>query len=261
MNHIDIAVVAIITLSTLVGFARGGLSSILSTLGWIVALIVNHYLFNSIEAFLEARFDSKILTFIVGYIGGLFIILFLVSIVNFLILSMLTQFRGSFIDKVFGIIFGGIRGLLIIAMVFLCFEIGMQALSGENSTVKDYPKILLDAATLPFMKRLEAELMQYVPEHFKESLSAFKSKSEEKVSDILILNIIRKLSDGIPKDELDKINKSVEENSNYQSHRQILIAKVKALVEFRQKNKMSDLPKENLRVIQLITSSDVREKP
>jgi membrane protein required for colicin V production len=192
MNNIDIAVVAVITLSTLVGFARGGLSSILSTIGWIVALIINHYLFNSIEAFLEARFDSKILTFIVGYIGGLFIILCLISIVNFLILSMLTQFRGSFIDKILGIIFGGIRGLLIIAMVFLCFEIGMNALSGENSSVKDYPKTLLDATTLPLMKRLEVELMEYVPEHFKDRLSSFKTTSEDKLSDILILNIIRR---------------------------------------------------------------------
>lgn len=253
MNSVDIAVYAILILSTLVGFVRGGLSSILSTAGWIIAIIGNHYLFNNIEPFLESRFQSKILTFLVGYIGGLFILLFLISVVNFLILSMLNQFRGGVIDKTIGIIFGGLRGALIVVVVFLCFETSMKAISGEDGSIKDYPAVLLDARTLPLMKKFEVQLMEYIPDNFKESLS-FKSFTDEKVSDIAILNLVRKLSDGIPKDQLNKINESAEENSQYISQRQVMISKLKALLEYREKHNMKDLPKEDLKKIKSILS-------
>lgn len=259
MNNLDIALIVIIALSTLVGFARGGLSSILSTIGWIIALIGNHYLFNNIEPFLEERFDSKILTFIVGYVGGLFIILFLVSIINFLILSMLAQFRGGMIDKTIGIIFGAIRGVLIVTIVFLCFESGMRALSGEDGSVKDYPQILLDGATLPIMKKVEIQLIASLPDSFKENIF-LQSITQDKVSDIKILNIVRKLSEGIPKDTVDKINSSIEQNSNYKTQRQILIAKVEALIEFREKNGMKSLSDEDLKTIESIIKLDVRKK-
>lgn len=251
MNGVDIAVFTILFLSILVGFVRGGLSSILSTSGWIIAIIGNHYLFNNIEPFLTARFDSKILTFVVGYVGGLFILLFLVSIVNFLILSMLSQFKGGMIDKVIGIIFGSLRGILIVAILFLCFETSMKSLSGENRKINDYPNVLLNASTLPLIKKVELQLLEYIPDNFKWSLS-FKDIDEEKVSDITILNLMRKLSEGISKDDLNKISDSVEKNSQYMSERQIMIAKVKALLQYRKSHKMQDLSKEDMKKIESI---------
>jgi membrane protein required for colicin V production len=251
MNSVDIAVFTTLFLSVLVGFVRGGLSSILSTSGWIIAIIGNHYLFNSIESFLEVRLQSKLLTFVVGYVGGLFMLLFLVSIVNFLILSMLSNFRGGMIDKTIGVIFGGLRGILIVAVLFLCFETSMKSLSGEDGKINDYPEVLLDASTLPLMKKFEMQLLEYIPDNFKGSLS-FKGIGEEKVSDITILNLLRKLSEGIPKDALNAINDSVEKNSQYMSERQILITKVKSLWEYRQNHKMSNLSKEDMKQIKSI---------
>ena len=253
MNNLDITIIAIIGLSILVGFVRGGLSSILGTIGWIVALIGNHYIFNNIEPFLEAKFDSKILTFIVGYIGGLFIILFLFSIVNFLILSLFSQFRGGMIDKTIGIIFGGIRGLIIVTIVFFCFETVMKSLSGEDNSIKDYPQIVLDAETLPIIKKAEMKFIEYLPETFKESFLLTK-KQKVKITDIEILNMINKLSYDLPQDTLNKINASIDNNPNYKSQRDILIAKVKALIELRNQNKMNDLSKSDLQTIQSIIS-------
>ncbi len=253
MNSVDIAVFTTLFLSVLVGFVRGGLSSILSTSGWIIAIIGNHYLFNSIESFLEVRLQSKLLTFVVGYVGGLFILLFLVSIVNFLILSMLSHFRGGMIDKTIGVIFGGLRGILIVAVLFLCFETSMKSLSGEDGKITDYPAVLLNASTLPLMKKFEMQLLEYIPDNFKGNLS-FKSIGEDKVSDITILNLVRKLSEGIPKDALNTINDSVEKNSQYMSERQILINKVNFLLEYRQNHKMSNLSKEDMKQIKSIIS-------
>lgn len=257
MNGIDIAVFSILILSTLVGFVRGGLSSLLSTVGWIGAIVGNHYLFNSIEPFLEARFHSKILTFLLGYIGGLFILLFAFSIVNFLILSLLNQFRGGMIDKTIGVIFGIIRGCLIISFVFLCFETGMKSLSGKENSINDYPEVLLDAKTLPLMKRLETKLLDHIPDNFKDSLS-FKMQ-EDNITDMTLLNLVMKLSSGIPKNEINKINKAIEQNSQYMSQRDILIAKIRSLWNYHNKDgnaKLDNLSKDEIDKIKLLL--DVR---
>lgn len=257
MNSIDIAVSSILILSTLVGFVRGGLSSLLSTIGWIGAILGNHYLFNSIEPFLEARLQSKILTFLLGYIGGLFLLLFAFSIVNFLILSLLNQFRGGTIDKTIGIVFGIIRGCLIISFVFLCFETGMKSLSGKENSINDYPEILLDAKTLPLMKRLELKLLNYIPDNFKDSLS-FKMQ-EENITDMTLLNLVMKLSSGIPKNEINKINKLIDNNSQYMSQRDLLIAKIRSLWNYHGKNsKVENLSQDEIDKIKLLL--DVREK-
>lgn len=257
MNSIDIAVLLVLILSTLVGFVRGGLSSILSTTGWVVAIVANHHLFNSVEPFLEARFNSKLLTFLVGYIGGIVLILFLVSIVNFMILSALSQFRGGSIDRVLGLIFGGVRGILVIAVVFLCFESGMKALSGEENNTKNYPEILLDAKSLPLVKKAELTLISYVPANFRASLSLKNiTLSDEQVSDITLLNLVRKLSTNIPENDLASINKSVEKNEQYMSQRQVLIEKINIMWKYYNENRIqkSSLTKDDLKKIHTITS-------
>jgi membrane protein required for colicin V production len=259
MNNIDIAVGLILILSTLVGFVRGGLSSLLSTIGWIGAIIGNHYIFNHIEPFLQLRLQSKILSFLIGYVGGLFLLLFVFSIVNFLILSLLNQFRGGTIDKVIGFIFGLTRGIIILGFVFLAFETSMKALSGKENSINDYPDILLDAKTLPIMKKLELKLLNYIPDNFKDSLS-FKM-SEDNITDMTLLNLVMKLSSGMSKNEINKINKSIDNNSQYMSQRDILITKIRSLWKYHNKNgsgKVENLSQDEIEKIKLLV--DVREK-
>ncbi len=255
MNNIDIIVLIILIFSTFVGFVRGGLASILSTIGWLVTIIGTHYLFGSIEPFLEAKFNSKILTFIVGYVGSITALLFLTSIVNFVIFSVFNQFKGGTIDKILGIIFGAARGILIIAVVFLCFESGMKALSGEANSIKEYPDIVLDATTLPFIKKAELILIAYVPDNFKESIHFNKLISnDEKISDMVLLNLVRKLSEKIPPKDLAAINKAVEVNAQYMSSKQVLISKINAMWKYYQKNKTqkTSLSREDLKQISII---------
>jgi membrane protein required for colicin V production len=244
MNGIDIAVVVILLLSTLVGVVRGGLASILSTIGWIIAIIGNHYLFNEIAPFLEAKFDSKLLTFLIGYGGGIMIILFCMSIINFTILSTLSQFRGGFFDRLIGLFFGVARGVLIVVVLFLCFETGMQALSGENNKAEQYPEILLNASALPIMKKSELLLLNYIPSNFKHSItSKVALVNDDQISEITLLNLVRKLSANVPPATLEQMNKNVEENSQYMHKRQILMTKIKTLWTYYEIN---EKPKEKL---------------
>jgi membrane protein required for colicin V production len=251
MNGIDIAVIVICILSTLVGFVRGFIASVFSTVGWIVAIVGNHYLFDYIEPFLDSRFQSKILTFLVGYVGGLVILLFSFSIINFLLLAAISTFRTGLIDRFLGSCFGFIRGGLVVVVVFLCFDTGIAALSGEQVKSSALPDILVEAKTLPWMKRGELLLIEQLPDAFKIRLN-FSNKSDERIPDMTLLNIVRKLSSHVSQDELDKINDEVEKNDKYVSKRRVLVAKVKDLWKFYNKKSGEKLSADEMEVIKSI---------
>jgi membrane protein required for colicin V production len=254
MNSIDIAVITICILSTLVGFVRGFIASVFSTAGWILAIVGNHYLFDYIEPFLDAKFQSKILTFLIGYVGGLVLLLFCFAIINFLLLAAISTFRTGLIDRFLGSCFGFIRGALLSVIVFLCFDIGMGALSGEKVKSSALPDVLIEAKTLPWMKRGEMILMDHLPETFKIKLT-LSNKSDEKIQDITLLNIFRKLSTNVSQDELEKINNEIEKNEKYVSKRQVLIAKIKQLWKSYGKNSSEKLSPDEIEIIKSIMSS------
>lgn len=254
MNSIDIAVIVICILSTLVGFVRGFIASVFSTAGWIVAIVTNHYLFDYIEPFLEEKFQSKILTFLVGYVGGLIILLFSFSIINFLLLSATKIFRTGLIDRFLGSCFGFFRGVLLVVIAFLCFDTGMSALSGEQIKSSALPDVLIEAKTLPWMKKGELFLLDQLPDTFKIKLT-MQNKSDDKISDITLLNIVRKLTTHISQDDLNRINDEIERNEKYVSKRQVLIAKIKELWKFHDKKAGEKLSAEEIKAIQSIISS------
>ncbi len=253
MNSIDIAVITICILSTLVGFVRGFIASVFSTAGWILAIVGNHYLFDYIEPFLDARFQSKILTFLVGYVGGLVILLFSFSIINFLLLAAISAFRTGLIDRFFGSCFGFMRGILVVVVVFLCFDTGIAALSGEQVKSNALPDVLIEAKTLPWMKKGEILLIDQLPDTFKIRLN-ISNKSDERISDMTLLNIVRKLSTYVSRDELEKINDEVEKNDKYISKRQVLIAKVKELWKFYNKKSGEKISVDEMEAIKSIVS-------
>ncbi len=255
MNNVDIAVIVICFLSTLIGFIRGFIASLFSITGWIISIIGNQYLFNSIEPFLDAKFQSKILTYLIGYVGGLVLLLFSFSIFNFIVLSMINKFRTGLIDRLLGSIFGLVRGSLIVIVLFLCFETVMISLSGERTKANSLPEVLLDAKSLPLIKQGESILLDYLPDTFRIKL---KFNEIGDIPEITLLNLVRELSINVSESELNKIDNEVERNSQYVSKRQILIAKIIDLWEHHEKNnpkakdKLSD---DEIKTIKLIINN------
>jgi membrane protein required for colicin V production len=252
MNGIDIAVIVICFLSILVGFIRGFIASLFSTTGWILAIVGNHYLFNSIGPFLDARFQSKILTFLIGYIGGLVILLFGFSIFNFIVLSMINKFRTGLIDRFLGGIFGFVRGSLIVIILFVCFETVTISISGDKTKINLLPEILLDAKSLPLIKQGEIILLQNLPDTFKMKLQ-FNEIGD--VSEMTLLNLVRKLSIGVPDSKLNKIDNDIEQNAQYISKRQLLIAKISELWKYSIKHHRKTTEKlstDEMKIIQSI---------
>jgi membrane protein required for colicin V production len=260
MNNLDVIILIILILSTLIGFVRGFITSFLSIVGWVAAVILNHYTFPHIEPFLATKFKTKVFIFITGYVGGLLILLLLFSILNFIITTIIGKIKGHYFDKVFGSIFGFIRGVFLPVAIFLCFEIGFTSLRGEEVKNENMPSFLLNAKSLPFLKEGEGILLDILPDTFTMKLYSYmhmiKSDNVERknlgIDDITILNIIRKLSTYAPLAVLDKIDTAASQDSKYMSKRQLRVEKIRKLWQ-----NYEDVQHQNNMFVERLSQNDI----
>ena len=140
LNILDIVIIAIITISGLVGIFRGLLREIMSLIGWIVS------------AWLAWRFASEFASVFDSVIqsadvrkAAAFISIFLLSLVLFALLSYFiskimnkSPLRGM--DRTLGMVFGLLRGAIIIAVLVVLIQSTQFAKESWwlGSMLKDY---------------------------------------------------------------------------------------------------------------------------
>ncbi len=122
LNILDIIIIAIITVSGLVGVFRGLLREILSLVGWIVSAWLA-WRFASVFA---PVFDSIIESSDVRKAAA-FISIFLLSLVSFALVSyfiskIMNQSPLKGMDRTLGMIFGLLRGVIIIAVLAILIQ-------------------------------------------------------------------------------------------------------------------------------------------
>jgi len=120
MNWADWAIVIVLTLSSVISLARGFIKEALSLVIWIVALIVATVFSNRLEVFLINAISTPSLRAIAAFLFVFVAVLLLGALLNFLI-GMIVKATGlSGTDRLFGMLFGFVRGALIV-MIFLIY--------------------------------------------------------------------------------------------------------------------------------------------
>ncbi len=121
MVWIDYAIIIIIAISALISLVRGFVKEAVSLAVWVAAFFVASKFYGDLAVYLTGF--EKDLVKNGAAIAILFIItLILGAMVNH-ILSEIVQFTGlSGTDKMLGMIFGGLRGILIVAATLLFLD-------------------------------------------------------------------------------------------------------------------------------------------
>lgn len=159
INIPDLALLAVIIISTLISLMRGFAREFLGILGWIGAVFITLYGFKYVRPLVRHWIETTIIADITA--GA---VLFVVSLI------VLTLFFKAFSDRIrsgslsgldrsLGLIFGIVRGYLIVCMIYL---VGVSM-----TKIKQWPPQVKNARSLPFIEKGSDFLKSLLPADFR----------------------------------------------------------------------------------------------
>ncbi len=129
MSWLDLAIIAIILISTLISLIRGFIKESVSLASWILAGFIAFRYFSVLAEILLPYFDSPTLRAGVAF-SVLFVSTLIVgAIINFMLSQMVSKTGLSGTDKTLGMVFGAARGVLIVTMLVLLAGLSPTLLS------------------------------------------------------------------------------------------------------------------------------------
>lgn len=154
MTVVDVVIIFVICLSTFFSLVRGFVKEAISLASWLLAIWVAVTFAPRLAAMLPTSIESEAVRQAVGF-GMMFILTLMVgSMVNFIIAGLVKKTGLSGADRVFGLLFGFLRGGLIV-LVFVVIG-GMTPLPEQDWWQSS---VLLER-----FERVAIELQAYLPQ-------------------------------------------------------------------------------------------------
>ena len=157
-NIIDLIVISFILISCIVAVYRGFVKEVFSMICWLTALMAAFYLHEKFKIVLQEYISQKIIIDIVSFSIPFLITLFISNLISKW-LSPKFSLPGLLIfDKVGGFIFGVLRGVFFIILLYLGF---LYLLGKEKNT--PLPDLLLEAKTYNFITKTADLVVNFFP--------------------------------------------------------------------------------------------------
>lgn len=118
-NWFDFVIIGIIGLSIIVSFFRGFLRESVSLITWVVAVILAVRFATPITSELHLHIESANIRFLIGFVIIFILVLIAGLIVNLIISFFVKKTGVSLFDRLLGLLFGAVRGLLAIAILLM----------------------------------------------------------------------------------------------------------------------------------------------
>ncbi|HEY8682536.1 MAG TPA: CvpA family protein [Rhodanobacter sp.] len=186
MNWTDCIILGVLALSVLIGLFRGLISEVLSLVIWIAAFWVAWMFGPVVSAHLEHAIPLSSLRYFVGY-GLCFVAVLIVgALVRFAVRRLIWSTGLSGIDRMFGMVFGFVRGVLIVTL--LVFLVGLTAFTRESWWQQSVLLPQFQGAAAWLGQNVPASVPASVREHLKPSAVI------EKVQSSGVLEHLRDLS-------------------------------------------------------------------
>ena len=184
LTHFDMVIIAIIAISTVIALYRGFSKSFLSIVGWIISAIVAIKCYHLFSPLFLNHVDSKQMADAAGFTAVFVVVAIIITIINAALISLLANFCGGFLDRSFGLLFGFVRGCILVSVLFYCMILVMPSLIQKNETNEEYqqklPTWIKNSKSLILLHRGAFFVGKYIPNNIVDDVqTSFKSYNEK----------------------------------------------------------------------------------
>ncbi len=169
---IDMIAIGILVFSVLFALYRGLVSELLGISSWIIAGLGALYSYSPMQPVMGKLIDNEKIAGICGALLVALVILVIMTIINSHIGRKLRQSSLSGLDRILGLVFGVLRGVILIALLYI----------GVTMVVSD--KQMVDVKeqniTVPYIEKMVYFMKNFVPESVQEDLGITGDLNGEK---------------------------------------------------------------------------------
>ena len=163
-NIIDLFVISFITISCIVASYRGFIKEVFSMICWIAALVTSFHFYETIRIQLEGIINNKTFLETISFCLPFIITLFVSTLISKWLSPKFTLQGLLIFDKFGGFIFGMLRGIFLIILLYL----GFIYLLGKEKNIP-LPNIILEARSYDYIKNTSILLIKLLPVETKPS--------------------------------------------------------------------------------------------
>ena len=163
LTFVDYTVILVLITSAIFSILRGMTREFLGLIGWVVSVVVAHFvrpvLEDPIADVINAEGLSGALAWGLPFAATVIVWFLLASLLS----PGLTRAGLGSLDRWFGVIFGLIRGYLLVLFAFI---VAVLLLEGESKL----PEALQKAQSTPIMRQSARHFAQYAPDDYADKL-------------------------------------------------------------------------------------------
>ncbi|MBQ9089666.1 MAG: CvpA family protein [Alphaproteobacteria bacterium] len=166
---IDMIVIGTLVFSVLFSLYRGLVSELLGISSWILAGIGAMCSYTPMQPIMGKMIENPKIAGLCGSLLVSLVILVIMTVINARIGQKLRQSALSGLDRILGLLFGLLRGILLIAL----FYIGLSMIFSDKQ-IEDLNK---DNISIPYIQKTVQFLKKFLPENIQTDLGLDKDKT------------------------------------------------------------------------------------
>ena len=168
---IDILIASILALSVLIGFCRGAIKEIFTVLSWTGSIFLTIILFPVSRNIISNFIQQPLLVDLIAYVVVFVLFLIVLSALTYLFSSIVKNSVLAIPNRICGILFGLLRGILILAVADFCVS---------QYVMQDYEEYVKQSKLRPYIKETSKMIFIMLPENIRQSLLKHLSLEQQK---------------------------------------------------------------------------------